>query len=948
MQKNFFLVSLIFLSTFQFNSFASSFFQGDVDFNQNPPHIQWKKINTDHFEIIFPKEISREGKRVAFLLEKVYKVVSRSLEVYPEKISLILQNQSVQSNGFVTLAPRRSEWYVTPTVEADLSNTEWLKTLAIHEFRHVVQFQKSRQRFNRVFEFFLGEIGQALGLAFTLPPWFLEGDAVGMETALTQGGRGRLPLFERDLRTLLVSGEKYDTDKALLRSFDDWVPNHYVYGYFLTTYLRNTYGDLVLSKLANHSSNNSWNPLSFYNSADDFTFGEFEEFYQNTMKDLLRHWIDQSKKIKPTPVKIKNASKPYGWTNYSSPMITTDGNIIALKSGMSFINHFVLIKNKTEEILFYPGPIFQEYPLKIRKDRFAYLEYELDPRWGYQDFQKLVVYDVKTRTIHFELPRTKLRLAVLNHEGTQIAAVEWNENQNQKVVVIDLSTGKRQETDVSDNKIITSLDWKGHDKFVAVIKDENDLKSVIEIDRESGKSLPLTQEGTTNLGFLTVHDEEVFVESPESGIDNIFHLNQGSLEQLTISKFGAYSPVLFKDKLYYSDYSLNGLNIVEKSLPWREKQKSENQFYPIYEKISFFEKSELQFTPSDDETKNFKVEDYFQVKNSFNFHSWLLLIPPLSSTITLTHLSQDILNKFQFSYGAQYNLNEYTLSGFTSASWSNYYPVFDLTASYGNRRQVVSLINEDIKDTWEEGKIEFGFSLPHKKIVNEFNQNFLLRFFTNVIHVTDKYFVGPSDLTSTDLFSKGVSANLSLLQRTALRDLYPPFGTDLNVSYEEGKNIKGFETSGSLWHTSLLTYFPGFGKHHSFFYQAAYEKQVDREYRYASEILAPRGTTSIFFNDLFKYSFNYSFPLAYPDWSLYRYYFLKRIYTNLFYDRAAGSSPEINHTVSSTGMELIFNSHFFRLMLPINLGLRGVYLLTGPNKETMNYEFFVTSTLAVF
>jgi hypothetical protein len=168
-----------------------------VDFQQNPDSLKWKKIDTLHFEIIFPHEVEAKAQKVAHLLEAAYPLVSRGLEVLPKKISLILQNQSTISNGFVTLAPRRSEWYLTPAVDPELTNTEWMKTLAVHEFRHVVQFQKSRQGVNRVFEIFLGEIGQALGIGLSMPPWFLEGDAVGIETALTKGGRGRLPLFER-------------------------------------------------------------------------------------------------------------------------------------------------------------------------------------------------------------------------------------------------------------------------------------------------------------------------------------------------------------------------------------------------------------------------------------------------------------------------------------------------------------------------------------------------------------------------------------------------------------------------------------------------------------------------------------------------------------------------------------------------------------------------------
>jgi hypothetical protein len=126
-----------------------------------------------------------------------------------------------------------------------------------------------------------------------------------METALTQGGRGRIPLFERDLRTLLLAGKKFDFDKSLFRSYQDWVPNHYVYGYFLTTSLRNNYGDLFLSKLADVSSEKSWNPLSFYNSTDRMVEGNFEQFYQETIREMVSEWKKQSEKLNLSPYEVK-------------------------------------------------------------------------------------------------------------------------------------------------------------------------------------------------------------------------------------------------------------------------------------------------------------------------------------------------------------------------------------------------------------------------------------------------------------------------------------------------------------------------------------------------------------------------------------------------------------------------------------------------------------------
>src|SRR5665648_507111 len=141
--KLFFLLFTIFvINTLSFGSVIEAPFTG-ANFEQNASDIEWKHITTDHFEIIFPKELEVEAQRVAHLLEKAYPFVAKSLEVLPPRIPLILQNQSTVSNGLVTLAPRRSEWYVTPAIDPVLANTEWLKTLAVHEFRHVVQFYKT-------------------------------------------------------------------------------------------------------------------------------------------------------------------------------------------------------------------------------------------------------------------------------------------------------------------------------------------------------------------------------------------------------------------------------------------------------------------------------------------------------------------------------------------------------------------------------------------------------------------------------------------------------------------------------------------------------------------------------------------------------------------------------------------------------------------------------------
>lgn len=918
----------------------------NADFAQNPSHLEWRHIVTEHFDIIFPQDIEDEAQRVAHLLEKAYPFVTRSLEVKPPRIPLVLQTQSTMSNGFVTLAPRRSEWYVTPSIDPVLSNTEWLKTLSIHEFRHVVQFQKTRQGFNIALEILFGEIGQALGLGLTLPPWFLEGDAVGMETALTRGGRGRLPLFDRDLRTLLLSDKKWNYDKAHLGSYEDYIPNHYVYGYFYTSWLRNTYGDLFLSKLADESSKNSWNPLNFYLTTESLTGKSFESFYRNVMRDLVGEWKERASQLKPTPYKVLNKGKRLGWTNYFFPQPTEDGKILALKKGLSHIQQFVLVDGEDEEILFYPSSLQDEYPIKLRKGRFAFFENELDPRWGYRDFSRLKVYDLNQKKFILDTRKTKGRLAVIDHDGSRILYVNWTPQQGQEIVVTDMKGSELLRFPFPKEEVITSMDWFDEENVVMVIKDLNDQKSIIRLNLSTWNREELVPKSLTNLGFITAEQGTIIYESPESGIDNIWLISENGPKQITSALFGSYSPTLSKNKLYYNDYSASGMNIVTKDLPFAEEQKSENSFYPIYEK---FAKSE-NFSELESELlqkENYTSKKYSQPKNALNLHSWLIFAPPLSNTITLVGYSRDILNNFTLTAGAEYHLGERVAQVFVSGLWSHYYPLFDLRAGYGGRREEFTTPTGEKEHRWEEGTFEGGVQIPWKYLQGRFTHQFTLRAFSKIIKVINKRADDLSEINNGALHSPGGELSYSVLSRMARRDINPQWGLSLFLRGEEGQDITGTDQEGSLQHMDSRLYLPGLWYHHSFYHQFAYERQRDDLYQYSSLVAYPRGTRSVFLQELSKYSANYLLPLFYPDYNLSRYVYFKRVALNLFYDELNGRLSGLSYHAASYGWETIFEMHFLRIFLPFSIGVRGSYVIEGL-EESNNYELFLTTVLGTF
>lgn len=94
---------------------------------------------------------------MANTLEHIRTPEARASGVEPRKISVILQNQTSNSNGFVSITPRRAEFFTMPSQNYNLSgNLDLLHLLATHEYRHIVQFQHANRGFNKAFYYLFG------------------------------------------------------------------------------------------------------------------------------------------------------------------------------------------------------------------------------------------------------------------------------------------------------------------------------------------------------------------------------------------------------------------------------------------------------------------------------------------------------------------------------------------------------------------------------------------------------------------------------------------------------------------------------------------------------------------------------------------------------------------------------------------------------------------------
>ena len=95
-------IFFVFLFLFFQNNAISQYFSS----GQDPFNTKWKIIKTENFKIIFPENFIDRAQFVSNTLEFTKNKTSKTLNIKPDKTTIILHNQLATSNAFASLAPK--------------------------------------------------------------------------------------------------------------------------------------------------------------------------------------------------------------------------------------------------------------------------------------------------------------------------------------------------------------------------------------------------------------------------------------------------------------------------------------------------------------------------------------------------------------------------------------------------------------------------------------------------------------------------------------------------------------------------------------------------------------------------------------------------------------------------------------------------------------------------
>ncbi|HEX8549043.1 MAG TPA: hypothetical protein VF691_18905, partial [Cytophagaceae bacterium] len=591
---------------------------------QDPANIKWKQISNSKFQIIFPEDFSKEAVRLAAILKRVYEYDGYSLNHRPKKISIILHTRSTEANAFVTWAPRRAEFYTIPSQE--IYAQEWLTQLTIHEMRHVVQIDKLNQGFTKILSLILGEQGTGAIAGLFLPLWFLEGDAIAAETALSNSGRGRLPSFEMPLKALTLEKGLYSYEKSIFGSYKDFVPDHYHIGYLLVAEGRKAYGTRIWEHSIDNVANKPYLFTPFSNSIKKITLRNKWRYYKGVVQrfDSVWHREDQiavTKNYQPLhPLNKKT------FTSYRYPQYLNDTTVIAEKSGLGEIGTFVSLSNSKEVHLFTPG-IYYLNRISANQDFLAWHENLYHKRWENALGSKIILFDLKNKRRKRLSPSTNLFSPSLSPDSKFLVAVKSTSNNLFTLVTIDVASKKiLKEISLPGNEYPINPVWSEADRSIICVSLGEKGKSLLSINYDSGKIDTLIEYSFRDISQPAIFKNYVVFHGTYNGKDNVFAVNRidKRIYQVTFSKYGAFDPAVSpnKLKLAFSDYTPDGYKVCEELL-------DSNQFVPLVRSSTYFldladtlASQERPVRSINMDSSIVEVKPYSKLTHLLNVHSW--------------------------------------------------------------------------------------------------------------------------------------------------------------------------------------------------------------------------------------------------------------------------------------------------------------------------------------
>jgi hypothetical protein len=931
-------------------------------FGGNPTSIRWKQINTDTARIIFPEGTDSTAQRISNIVHWLAKNNPASLGSQLHKINIVLQTQTTISNGYVSLGPFRSEFYLTPSLNNfDLGSISWPEALSVHEFRHVEQFNNFRNGISKLVYYLFGEEGLLVAVSAAVPNWFFEGDAVYNETVTTNQGRGRIPFFLNQYKSLWQYDKNYGWMKLRNNSMKDYVPDHYPLGYLLVNYGREKYGLDFWTKVTHDASAFKGLFYPFQRAIKKYSGVRYKTFRENafdyyknlggsaevnevysvnndsTGSQMLngvptsRNKLSQGTINRGGEAGIKNIT-PLNTkfvTNYYFPYQLGVDTLLYLKSSYRKLAAFY-IKDVSGEHKLRTRDISIDQQFSYRNKKIVYAAYETDPRWGWKNFSVIRTLDVNSGVQRTLAHKTKYFTPDISPDGNKIAAVQVLPGGKCELHVLNANDGKIiQQFHSAEIGLFTDPKFIDDRLLVTAVRLNDGRMALAVADIVVGSVERLTIPSYGVMGYLNVNNGLVYFTASFSGNDELYvlRLSDKKIFRLTQTELGNYYGNAANNKMVWSGFTAEGYQLKEMNVDeskWTEVNEMEIKNAEVEFSVAHADELHdiLQEQVPD---KKFDVSKYKQGGHLFHFHSWRPYFADPDFTYSV--YSNNFLNTLSTEVFYHYNSDDRSNGVGVNFLYGGLYPfinggienTFDQPVTINNSSFVINKLETSV-----------GLSLPLDFTRGRTIKN--LNIGTNYVYELQNFRGG--DSLDNDFSYLHHYLSWSQFTPQAMQHIYPRLGYSLSMNYRYAVSLyNSYQFIGNAF-----IYLPGFFSTHSIVLNGSFQQRDTTNILFSNHFANARGYDDYYLGRMWRASVNYHFPIVYPDWGFANILYFQRIRGNAFFDleRVFSQDKALSEDLRSVGGEIYLDTKWWN-EYPLTFGFRYSYLLdseiTGSNQK---------------
>ncbi|WP_028523167.1 hypothetical protein [Runella limosa] len=928
------------------------YIQAQTEFGGHITGQQWQVISSPSANIIFPKGIEPQAQRVANVVNFIDLNNRRSIGDKKGRINIVLQTQTVNPNGYVGLAPFRSEFFCTPPASnLLLGNQDWLDGLSVHEYRHVLQTLNSRRGITKLGSILQGQGLWALLSNLSIPNWYSEGDAVIAETALSKGGRGRASFFTLEQRALANVGVNYSYQKNRNGSYRSLVPDHYRLGYLMLTQARQLKGNDITAKIQAEAARYKGIVYPFSRALKRNLGYNSTNLYKLSWKENKQAWQERldATTLIPTQAITKKTKRTV--TDYRYPRVWKNDVLIARKSSYQQTDQLVQLENGKEKVLTTIGYNNDDF-FSLNGNIVAWAELSRNPRRGYQDFTNIYLFDLQSQQKRQLTHKTRYFSPIASPDGRKIAAIYVSPMLKNEIHVLDAVSGKLLENITTpDNYFFSRLAWtENGDALVSIAKHQSQL-ALTKINVKEKGIIFLTSWTHHTIEAPVVFNDKVYFNASFSTIDNIYCTDlAGSkkISKVTSVPVAAFEPEVSKDgkTLYFTEFTNMGYVISKQPLEVNNSSEfvvKEPFELPIFKASNFPEEGGSIFEKLP--TQSYGVKSYRGLFKGLKLHSWNIVPSPSTPSVGLQ--MNNFLNDVSLNLEGSINLNEEGSSSFNALlKIARFYPDLTLMTTYGQRSTAVFQNNQVVNQQFNELDLSVQVAIPLRWLKGNFSTSLMPYVTLTQRNLTNFNIDNVASRPDNSFLSSNVGLTFSTVRRRAYQNVGPRLGFALQLA--SISTLNGDDNAKTV--ASSAVYLPGIGKNHAIQVRGAFQKELLRNsYQFSDTFVYPRGYNAPANDQVTSLAVNYGLPLFYPDAGLFGITYFKRVRANLFYDYAMTErlAAKTKTTYRSAGAELIFDNTFLNI-LPLSIGLRNSFLLdkdpVNPN-QSFHFGIFVSTGL---